>query len=187
MGNGLNEGDARRSVKERKTSPRYVSGIPFELRLSTDVNQVVVIGAGQSGLEVAARLKYLGVKTLIIEKKPRVRDLWRTRYESLCLHDTVCKLLFSFAGHRVLTTPTRVRPYAISSVRVINSLSISCLLTILKLPNDVASLRTSTQARRLARALRRNARARCLALLQHHLACPGPTDLEMDARGRSRG
>ncbi|KAI0032439.1 hypothetical protein K488DRAFT_49937 [Vararia minispora EC-137] len=51
--------------------------------------QVVVIGAGQSGLEVAARLKYLGIKALIIEKEARVGHLWRTRYEALCLHDTV--------------------------------------------------------------------------------------------------
>ena len=58
--------------------------------------QVIVVGAGQSGLEIAARLKYLGVKTLIIEKKPRVGDLWRTRYEALCLHDTVCGLCFPF-------------------------------------------------------------------------------------------
>lgn len=58
-----------------------------------------VIGAGQSGLEIAARLKYLGIKTLIIEKKPRVGDLWRSRYEALCLHDTVCRFRPP-VGHR---------------------------------------------------------------------------------------
>ncbi|KAI0055332.1 FAD/NAD(P)-binding domain-containing protein [Artomyces pyxidatus] len=51
--------------------------------------KVAIIGGGQSGLEIAARLKYLGVKALIIEREPRVGNLWRKRYEALCLHDTV--------------------------------------------------------------------------------------------------
>ncbi|KAH7107868.1 FAD/NAD-binding domain-containing protein [Auriculariales sp. MPI-PUGE-AT-0066] len=50
---------------------------------------VVIIGAGQTGLGLAARLKYLGVPTLLIEKEPRIGNQWRGRYESLCLHDTV--------------------------------------------------------------------------------------------------
>ena len=48
---------------------------------------------GHSGLDVAARLKYLGVKTLIVERNPRVGDNWRNRYEGLCLHDYVCARL----------------------------------------------------------------------------------------------
>jgi hypothetical protein len=51
---------------------------------------VLVVGGGQSGLEIAARLKYLGVKTLVIEREARIGHLWRKRYEALCLHDTVC-------------------------------------------------------------------------------------------------
>ncbi|KAG2364038.1 hypothetical protein BDR07DRAFT_1482899 [Suillus spraguei] len=50
---------------------------------------VIVIGAGHTGLETAARLKYIGVPTLVIEKKPRVGDSWRDRYKTLCLHDTI--------------------------------------------------------------------------------------------------
>ncbi|KAH9484720.1 Indole-3-pyruvate monooxygenase YUCCA1 [Psilocybe cubensis] len=50
---------------------------------------VLIIGAGQSGLEVAARLKVLDVSALIIDKNPRVGDNWRNRYEALCLHDPV--------------------------------------------------------------------------------------------------
>jgi hypothetical protein len=51
---------------------------------------VIIVGGGQSGLELAARLKYLGVKTLVVEREARVGELWRKRYEALCLHDTVC-------------------------------------------------------------------------------------------------
>ncbi|MTD55535.1 NAD(P)/FAD-dependent oxidoreductase [Amycolatopsis pithecellobii] len=50
---------------------------------------VVVLGAGQGGLSVAARLKMLGVPTLIVERNPRVGDSWRNRYHSLVLHDPV--------------------------------------------------------------------------------------------------
>ncbi|THU96531.1 FAD/NAD(P)-binding domain-containing protein [Dendrothele bispora CBS 962.96] len=50
---------------------------------------VIIIGGGQSGLEVAARLKMLGVSHLIIEKNKRIGDSWRNRYKALCLHDPV--------------------------------------------------------------------------------------------------
>ncbi|KAH7104798.1 FAD/NAD-binding domain-containing protein [Auriculariales sp. MPI-PUGE-AT-0066] len=50
---------------------------------------VLILGAGQSGLGLAARLKYLGVRTLLIDREPRIGNQWRGRYESLCLHDTV--------------------------------------------------------------------------------------------------
>lgn len=35
---------------------------------------VLVIGAGHCGLEVAARLTYLGVPTLVIDKSQRIGD-----------------------------------------------------------------------------------------------------------------
>ncbi|KAJ3506969.1 hypothetical protein NLJ89_g6569 [Agrocybe chaxingu] len=50
---------------------------------------VLIIGGGQSGLEVAARLKALDISTLVVEKNKRIGDNWRTRYEALCLHDPV--------------------------------------------------------------------------------------------------
>lgn len=40
-------------------------------------------------MTAAARLKVLGVDTLIIDKLPRVGDNWRNRYKSLVLHDPV--------------------------------------------------------------------------------------------------
>ncbi len=49
----------------------------------------VIIGGGQGGLSLAARLKYLNVPTLIVEKNNRIGDSWRNRYDTLCLHDPV--------------------------------------------------------------------------------------------------
>lgn len=49
----------------------------------------VIIGGGQGGIGLGARLKRLGVPTIIIEKNPRPGDSWRNRYKSLCLHDPV--------------------------------------------------------------------------------------------------
>lgn len=51
--------------------------------------QVVVIGAGHCGLEVAAELGQNGVDTLLIERNERVGDNWRKRYHSLVMHDPV--------------------------------------------------------------------------------------------------
>jgi len=55
----------------------------------TEQPEVLVIGGGQGGIALGARLRRLGVSTLIVEKNPRAGDSWRNRYKSLCLHDPV--------------------------------------------------------------------------------------------------
>lgn len=50
---------------------------------------VVIIGGGQGGIGLGARLRQLDVPTIIIEKNERPGDSWRKRYKSLCLHDPV--------------------------------------------------------------------------------------------------
>jgi putative flavoprotein involved in K+ transport len=55
----------------------------------TEQPEVVIIGGGQGGIGLGARLRKLGVPTLIIEKNARAGDSWRNRYKSLCLHDPV--------------------------------------------------------------------------------------------------
>ncbi|MDN2568476.1 NAD(P)/FAD-dependent oxidoreductase [Aquibium sp. A9E412] len=49
----------------------------------------LVIGGGQGGIALGARLKLAGVPTLIVEKNARAGDSWRNRYRSLVLHDPV--------------------------------------------------------------------------------------------------
>lgn len=50
---------------------------------------VLIIGAGQAGLSIAARLRLLGVDTLVVDKFSQVGDSWRKRYHSLALHNQV--------------------------------------------------------------------------------------------------
>ncbi|MDI3306445.1 MAG: NAD(P)/FAD-dependent oxidoreductase [Acetobacteraceae bacterium] len=48
---------------------------------------VLVVGAAQAGLSVAARLTLLGVDTLVVEREARIGDSWRHRYHALTLHN----------------------------------------------------------------------------------------------------
>jgi putative flavoprotein involved in K+ transport len=50
---------------------------------------VLIVGGGQGGIALGARLRQLGVPTIIAEKNDRPGDSWRKRYKSLCLHDPV--------------------------------------------------------------------------------------------------
>jgi thioredoxin reductase len=50
---------------------------------------VLVVGGGQAGLSIAARLSQLGVDTLIVDRWPRIGDNWRQRYHALTLHNQV--------------------------------------------------------------------------------------------------
>jgi putative flavoprotein involved in K+ transport len=50
---------------------------------------VVVIGGGQGGIALGARLRQLGVDHVVLDKHARPGDQWRSRYKSLCLHDPV--------------------------------------------------------------------------------------------------
>src|SRR5687768_16908091 len=49
----------------------------------------LIVGGGQGGIALGARMKRLGVPTIIVEKNERPGDSWRKRYKSLCLHDPV--------------------------------------------------------------------------------------------------
>lgn len=50
---------------------------------------VLVVGGGQAGLAIAARLKQLKVDTLIVDRGARIGDVWRKRYHALTLHNQV--------------------------------------------------------------------------------------------------
>ncbi|WP_296099779.1 NAD(P)/FAD-dependent oxidoreductase [uncultured Agrobacterium sp.] len=72
----------RRTWKEKREAEAVELGY-------TEQPYVVIIGGGQGGIALGARLRQLGVPTIIIEKNERPGDSWRKRYKSLCLHDPV--------------------------------------------------------------------------------------------------
>lgn len=51
--------------------------------------EVLVVGGGQAGLSIGARLTQLGVDTLVIDREARIGDNWRKRYHALTLHNQV--------------------------------------------------------------------------------------------------
>jgi hypothetical protein len=50
---------------------------------------VLVVGGGQAGLAIAARLNQLDVDTLVVDRHERIGDNWRKRYHSLALHNQI--------------------------------------------------------------------------------------------------
>ncbi|EJT97538.1 dimethylaniline monooxygenase [Dacryopinax primogenitus] len=67
---------------------QWLSSLAQTLKFEKDP-EVLIIGAGQAGLDVSARLKMMGVSVLCVERNARIGDQWRERYEALCLHDPV--------------------------------------------------------------------------------------------------
>ncbi|KAI1818392.1 hypothetical protein GGS20DRAFT_287075 [Poronia punctata] len=89
---------------EESVGPRRVLGVQHGVetgrknwldRRRAEVNfenaepDVLVIGCGQGGLSVSARLKMLNIPTLTIDRSDDVGDAWRNRYHQLVLHDPI--------------------------------------------------------------------------------------------------
>jgi putative flavoprotein involved in K+ transport len=72
----------RRSWAEKRLDEELTLGY-------TEQPYIVVIGGGQGGIALGARLRQLGVPAIVIDKHERPGDQWRKRYKSLCLHDPV--------------------------------------------------------------------------------------------------
>jgi putative flavoprotein involved in K+ transport len=81
---GVVHGHDRNRVTWKEEREREAAELGFKTQ-----PYVVIIGGGQGGIALAARLRQLNVPTIIIEKNERPGDSWRKRYKSLCLHDPV--------------------------------------------------------------------------------------------------
>jgi putative flavoprotein involved in K+ transport len=75
-------------VRDRETWQQRRDRERAELGYERDP-YVVIIGGGQGGIALAARLRRLDVPTIVLERNARAGDSWRKRYESLHLHDPV--------------------------------------------------------------------------------------------------
>jgi putative flavoprotein involved in K+ transport len=66
----------RPSWKEERDEEAHTLGL-------TKQPYVVIVGGGQGAIGLGARLKMLGVPTIIVEKNARPGDSWRNRYKGL--------------------------------------------------------------------------------------------------------
>jgi putative flavoprotein involved in K+ transport len=73
---------ARRSWREQRDAELNAIGRERQ-------PEVLIVGGGQAGLALAARLRQLQVSALVVDRLPRPGDQWRRRYKTLCLHDPV--------------------------------------------------------------------------------------------------
>ncbi len=78
-----------KSFSRNFNGPNWLDLRQIEVSYKERSPSVVVIGAGQAGLSIAARLKQLDVDTLVLEKNKRIGDNWRNRYHTLTLHNQV--------------------------------------------------------------------------------------------------
>ncbi|HWN32602.1 MAG TPA: NAD(P)/FAD-dependent oxidoreductase [Pseudonocardia sp.] len=87
-------GDRRPRGAEHGADPDRVTWLERRTRETEELGhsrqpEVVIVGGGQGGIALAARLRQLDVPTIVVERSPRPGDSWRNRYKSLCLHDPV--------------------------------------------------------------------------------------------------
>ena len=82
--NGVRHGAFRDRVTWAESRAREATELGYTLQ-----PEVLIIGGGQGGIALGARLRQLGVPVIIVERNERPGDSWRKRYKSLALHDPV--------------------------------------------------------------------------------------------------
>lgn len=79
---GLYDDDDNRNWRDRQQAEQSSFG-------QDQQPYVLIVGGGQGGLALGARLKVNGIPTLIVDRHDSPGDEWRSRYKSLTLHDPV--------------------------------------------------------------------------------------------------
>ena len=82
--NGVRHGAFRDRVTWAESQAREATELGYTVQ-----PEVLIIGGGQGGIALGARLRQLGVPVIIVERNERPGDSWRKRYKSLALHDPV--------------------------------------------------------------------------------------------------
>jgi putative flavoprotein involved in K+ transport len=82
--NGVRHGAFRDRVTWADSRAREATELGYTVQ-----PEVLIVGGGQGGIALGARLRQLGVPTIIVERNERPGDSWRKRYKSLALHDPV--------------------------------------------------------------------------------------------------
>ena len=82
LGRGARHDPDTRSWAEKRADEEAALG-------HTTQPYALVVGGGQGGIALGARLRQLGVPAIVVDRHERPGDQWRKRYKSLCLHDPV--------------------------------------------------------------------------------------------------
>jgi thioredoxin reductase len=85
VGDARPDGTSKRIFGDKSWSERRAREQTYEDREPA----VLIVGGGHNGLAIAARLRLLGVDALVVERLPRVGDVWRKRYSALALHNEI--------------------------------------------------------------------------------------------------
>ena len=85
--------DTRDKFNRSFLGPNWLEKREKEASFEDHDPAVLIVGGGQAGLTVAARLKQLGVEALVIDSHAQIGDNWRERYRALVLHNQ------TFANH----------------------------------------------------------------------------------------
>jgi len=88
LGHRRPKGVEHGAYRQRKTWLEKRQQEQAELGYTTQP-YALIIGGGQGGIGLGARMRQLGIPTIIVERRERPGDSWRHRYKSLCLHDPV--------------------------------------------------------------------------------------------------
>lgn len=86
-------------VAVRVKGENWLDRLEQDRNFDRDEPEVLVVGAGHSGLMIAARLRAMGVRTLVVEALPRVGDVWRNRYHTLQLHNEIYTIDFPYVSY----------------------------------------------------------------------------------------
>jgi len=84
------------SSSEHAGAGGWLSSAAHARRYEDDDPDTVIVGGAQTGLALAARLGALDVPALVVEREPRIGDVWRNRYQSLILHNQIWANHFPF-------------------------------------------------------------------------------------------
>ena len=81
------QGEFAELVQEKETKPHVVIGTSLcRLHLLSYSPVDCAFGGAQTGLQGAVRCKQMHIPVLVIERYPRIGDVWRERYPTLTLH-----------------------------------------------------------------------------------------------------
>lgn len=86
-------------IRPKTEGENWSDRVAQDADFSTSDPEVLVVGGGHSGLMIAARLKAMGARVLVIDALPRVGDVWRNRYHTLQLHNEIDTIDFPYVTY----------------------------------------------------------------------------------------